>query len=68
MIEMAHIMGIQVIAEGVETINEFYTCKDIGADFIQGYLVQKPTLNIDEINNIYSHNLSLCEKIVHYMF
>ena len=54
-IEMAHIMGMQVIVEGVETIKEFYTCKDIGADFIQGYLVQKPTLKIDEIKTIYDN-------------
>ena len=52
-IEMAHIMGMQVVAEGVETAQEFYTCKEIGADFIQGYLVQKPTLNTCEILNIY---------------
>ena len=45
-IEMAHIMGMQVVAEGIETEKEFYTCKDIGADFIQGYLVQKPTVDI----------------------
>ncbi len=55
-IEMAHIMGMQVIAEGIETIKEFYTCRDIGADFIQGYLVQKPTIKIDEIKNLY-HNI-----------
>lgn len=55
-IEMAHIMGMQVIAEGVETIKEFYTCKDIGADFIQGYLVQYPTQDINEIKSIY-HNM-----------
>lgn len=57
-IEMAHIMGMQVIAEGVETSKEFYTCKDIGSDFIQGYLVQRPTVNIYEIlksyDNIYN--------------
>jgi diguanylate cyclase (GGDEF)-like protein len=53
-IEMAHIMGMQVIAEGVETIKEFYTCKDIGADFIQGYLVQHPTQDIKKIKNIYN--------------
>jgi len=52
-IEMAHIMGMQVVAEGVETAQEFYTCKEIGADFIQGYLVQKPTLNINDILAIY---------------
>ncbi|MCT7611654.1 GGDEF domain-containing protein [Aliarcobacter butzleri] len=58
-IEMAHIMGMQVIAEGIETAKEFYTCKDIGADFIQGYLVQKPTTNIDKIEKIYKNIYSL---------
>ena len=63
-IDMAHIMGMQVIAEGVETQKEFYTCKDIGADFIQGFLVQKPTKNIDEILPIYNDisNLILDDK------
>lgn len=61
-IEMAHIMGMQVVAEGVETIKEFYTCKDISADFIQGYLVQRPTLNIDEILAIYSDIVTLISE------
>jgi hypothetical protein len=55
-------MGIQVIAEGVETIKEFYTCKDIGADFIQGFLVQKPTVNIDEMKDIYTHILTFINE------
>src|SRR5574344_2709942 len=63
-VEMAHIMGMQVIAEGVETVKEFSTCKDIGADFIQGYLVQKPTKSIEDITNIYQDisNLILNDK------
>ena len=61
-IEMAHIMGMQVIAEGVETIKEFYTCKDIGADFIQGYLVQKPTTQINEIESIYNNILTIINE------
>lgn len=61
-IEMAHIMGMQVIAEGIETAKEFYTCKDIGADFIQGYLVQKPTINIDKIEKIYNNICSLISE------
>ena len=63
-IDMAHIMGMQVIAEGVETEKEFFTCKDIGADFIQGFLVQKPTKNINEILPIYNDisNLILDDK------
>ena len=54
-------MGMQVIAEGVETQKEFYTCKDIGADFIQGFLVQKPTKNINEILPIYNDISNLRE-------
>jgi diguanylate cyclase (GGDEF)-like protein len=61
-IEMAHIMGMQVIAEGVETIKEFYTCKDIGADFIQGYLVQKPTTQINEIEATYNNILTIINE------
>lgn len=61
-IEMAHIMGMQVIAEGIETAKEFYTCKDIGADFIQGYLVQKPTTNIDKIEKNYNNICSLISE------
>ena len=61
-IEMAHIMGMQVIAEGVETIKSFILVKDIGADFTQGYLVQKPTLKIDEIKPIYSNILTILNE------
>ena len=58
---MAHIMGILVVAEGIETEQEFYTCKEIGADYIQGYLVQKPTKDIKEIEKTYEHIVKLIE-------
>lgn len=61
-VDMAHILGMKVVAEGVEEIKEYYTCKDIGIDFIQGYLVQKPTLNINEIKNSYEEIIELIEK------
>ncbi|MDD3055796.1 MAG: GGDEF domain-containing protein [Aliarcobacter sp.] len=61
-IEMAHIMGMQVIAEGIETVKEFYTCKDIGADFIQGYLVQKPTVETNEIKSSYNDIITLINE------
>jgi len=54
LVDMAHIMGIKVIAEGVENISEYYTCKDLKVDFIQGYLIAKPTLNINEVKKNYS--------------
>ena len=61
-IEMAHIMGMKVVAEGVETKKEFYTCKEIGADFMQGYLIQKPTKNIDEILDVYKNVQNLIQE------
>ncbi len=48
-IDIAHIMGITVIAEGVETKEEYYTCKELGADLIQGYFIQKPDKSISNI-------------------
>ncbi len=54
LVDMAHIMGIKVIAEGVENIAEYYTCKDLKIDFIQGYLVSKPTLNVEDIKKSYT--------------
>lgn len=46
-------LGIKVIAEGIETKEEFLTCRDIGCHFIQGYLIQKPTLKTQEIKSNY---------------
>jgi diguanylate cyclase (GGDEF)-like protein len=48
-INMAHLMGLKVIANGVEEQEEYLTCKDIGVDFIQGFLVQKPKLDPTKI-------------------
>ena len=47
-------LGIQVVAEGIETKEEYLTCKDIGCHFVQGYFVQKPTLITHEILQNYS--------------
>lgn len=52
-INLAHILGIMVIAEGVETEKEYYFCKEIGCDYIQGYLVQRPTVLTAELKDKY---------------
>ena len=61
-INMAHIMGIKVIAEGVETKEEYYTCKSIGADFIQGFFIQKPKIEIEKIKPVYEDIKILFDK------
>lgn len=53
MVRVAHLMGSLVVAEGVETDMEYYCCKNIGCDLLQGYLVQKPTLEISDIRPKY---------------
>ena len=41
-INMAHGLDIEVIAEGVETMEQFELLKKLGCDNIQGYLFMKP--------------------------
>lgn len=57
-------LGIKVIAEGVETKEELFACRDIGCHLVQGYLVQKPTVQSAEILKVYSNikNILVSEK------
>ncbi len=43
LVSMAHLMGSTVVAEGVETEDEYFVCKRLGCDLIQGFLVQHPS-------------------------
>ncbi|HEY9856782.1 MAG TPA: EAL domain-containing protein [Stenomitos sp.] len=42
-LEIAQHLGIQTVAEGVEYVEELEWLREHGADFVQGYLVAKPT-------------------------
>jgi diguanylate cyclase (GGDEF)-like protein len=53
-VSLAHLMGISVIGEGIETEEEFYACREIDIDLQQGYFIQPPTTKLDEL--IYSYN------------
>lgn len=61
-VDMAHIMGIQVIAEGIETTEEYYTCKDINVDYIQGFLIARPNLKTTKIQETYANIPSLFQN------
>ena len=53
MVKLAHLLGRFVVAEGVETDAEFAVCRELGCDLVQGYLVQRPTLQLDELRERY---------------
>ena len=48
-INMAHNMGLRVVAEGVECREEWDSLHAMGCDFIQGYLISRPK-PVDEIS------------------
>lgn len=52
-VNIAHLLGVVVLAEGVETEREYFVCKEIGCDLIQGYLVQKPLVDMAELKPHY---------------
>ena len=48
--QLAHSMGLKVVAEGVETEQSVETLKAIGCDKLQGYYFTRP-LPIDKFND-----------------
>ncbi|NVO14502.1 MAG: GGDEF domain-containing protein [Rhodoplanes sp.] len=52
---LAHVLGIRVIAEGVETEAEYLACREAGCDLVQGYFVARPTCEMSEILGTYPH-------------
>ncbi|TAN53450.1 MAG: EAL domain-containing protein, partial [Rhodospirillales bacterium] len=55
MVNVAHVLGIEVIAEGVESEQEFFSCKDIGCDLVQGFMVQRPSRETEQLRTNYPH-------------
>ena len=41
-IDLAHNLGLTVVAEGVETKKVYNRLRDLGCDIAQGYLISKP--------------------------
>ena len=52
-VAVMQVLGIRMIAEGVETEAEFRTCKDLGFDLAQGFLIQHPTTERARLRAIY---------------
>lgn len=54
-IQICHELGIEVIAEGVETNEQLEILKQMKCDYVQGYLLNKP-LPINDFEYIYLHD------------
>ena len=55
MVKLATLMGCRVVAEGIENEKELLVCKEIGCHMVQGYFIQRPTLDCTRIVQKYPH-------------
>lgn len=52
-VSIAHLLGIMVVAEGVENEAEYFVCKEVGCDLIQGFVVCPPLDRIEAAEREY---------------
>ncbi len=52
-VNLAHVLGLQVVAEGVEDESELRACREIGCDLVQGYFVGRPQRDLSELKPRY---------------
>jgi diguanylate cyclase (GGDEF)-like protein len=48
----SHMIGAQVVAEGVETLEELMCCRRVGCDFVQGFFIARPSVTLPERTDI----------------
>ena len=57
LISLAHSLELEVIAEGIEDLEQYRRLRVGKCDYIQGYLFGKP-IEVNEADKIYDSNLS----------
>ena len=55
-ITIARDLNLKVVAEGVETVEQYLFFKEIGCDYIQGYVFSRP-LCVEAAEEIYNEKL-----------
>jgi EAL domain-containing protein (putative c-di-GMP-specific phosphodiesterase class I) len=61
-IEMGHDLGMQVVAEGVETLEQLNLLRSYGADGAQGYLFSRPIPAMEMVNWLKIYNTRLMDS------
>ncbi|TBW38291.1 GGDEF domain-containing protein [Siculibacillus lacustris] len=59
MSDLAHVLGVRVIAEGIETEADYIACREAGCDLVQGYFVARPQTEIGDLLSTYAHVVSV---------
>ncbi len=59
MVAIAHMLGMVVVAVGVETEADFLTCRETGCDLMQGFMIEAPRLDLAAMPPSYPHVESL---------
>jgi len=52
-VSLAHVLGISVVAEGVENEAEFLVCREVGCDMAQGHFIARPIDGADMVAQRY---------------
>lgn len=56
---LAHALGFQTVAEGVENESDFRMARDLGCDLAQGFHIAKPSADLRDLSVDYGHTLSV---------
>lgn len=62
-IMIAHKLGLLVIAEGVESIEQYRKLKQYNCDFIQGYLISRP-LPAEHVENFLENEINFKDVLI----
>ncbi|MDI7861353.1 EAL domain-containing protein [Rhizobiaceae bacterium n13] len=54
-VNIAHVLGIRVVAEGIETEAEFLACRQYGVDLVQGWFIDRPTTFVSDLRKSFPH-------------
>ncbi|CZT38028.1 bifunctional diguanylate cyclase/phosphodiesterase [Rhizobium sp. 9140] len=54
-VHIAHVLGVRVVAEGIETEAELMACREYGVDLVQGYFIARPTTFLNELQPAFPH-------------
>jgi len=59
MLSMSHALGIKVVAEGIETKEQWESLKQLGCDYGQGYLFSKP-IDVKAMTTLLKSKKNIC--------